>query len=198
MKMSGTTFSKNKPLFYHPLHSNRKNLNPRFFLGHSQKLNRFQNRFTWEVKLTHTSLRFQTSGKTSSVLMKSHLGCLSKRPNIVMEISRHFISDNVYFIFYHPKWNFIFFKMSDMKSIAPQSFKYTCILNQTSNQSPLIPFVSGKLCWHENLMPIWNFISVKMSDLNSVLKFILPQFMWTQAKSWEHQREISNWNEISY
>ena len=38
-------------------------------------------------------------------------------------------------------------------------------------------FAQGKFCSHENLMPVLNFIFVKMS-------FILPQLMWKQVKSW--------------
>ena len=34
------------------------------------------------------------------------------------------------------------------------NFKRTCALNATSNESVLIHFVSGKLCSHENLMPV--------------------------------------------
>ena len=91
-----------------------------------------------------------------------------KRPNILMEMCRHFIWGNVYMTFYHPKWNFIFVKMADMKSILALCFKRTSTLNATFNQSALIHFVSGKLCSHENLMPVWNFISVKISDMKSI------------------------------
>ena len=114
--------------------------------------------FTWEVK-TYTGLRFQTGVKTSSVHMKFH---------IFMDMCRHFISGSVHMIFYHPKWNFISVKMTDMKSIPALSFKRTCALNATSNESELIHFVSGKLCSHENLMPVWNFVSIKMTDMKSI------------------------------
>ena len=56
---------------------------------------------------------------------------------------RHFISGSVCIIFYHPKWNFISVKMTDMKSISALSFTRTCALNATSNESALIHFVSG-------------------------------------------------------
>ena len=113
---------------------------------------------------------FKTGVKTSSVHMKFHFSCISKRPDILMDMcSRHFISGNVYTIFYHPKWNFISVKMTDMKSIPALSFKRTCALKATSNESALIiHFVSGKLCSHESLMPVWNFISVKMTNLKSI------------------------------
>ena len=124
--------------------------------------------FTWEAKWTHTGLRFQTGVKTSSVHMKFHFGCISKRPDILMDICRHFISGSVYMIFYHMKRSFISVKMTDMKSIPALSFKRTCALNATSNGSALIHFVSGKLCSHENFMPVWNFISVKMTYMKSI------------------------------
>ena len=84
---------------------------------------------------------------------------------------RPFISGGAY-IFYHPKWNFISVKMTDMKFIPALSFKCTCALNATSNESALIHFVSGKLRSHENLMPVWNFISVKMTDMKSMLFWV--------------------------
>ena len=114
------------------------------------------------LKWTHSGLRFQTGVKTSSVHMfKFHFGCISKRPDILM----YFISGSVYMIFYRKKWNFISVKMTDIKSIPALSFKRTCALNAASNESTLIHFVSGKLCSHENLMPVWNFILVKMKSV---------------------------------
>ena len=123
--------------------------------------------FTWETKWTHTGLRFQTGVKTSSVHMKFRFGCISKQPDILMDMCSHFVSGSVYIIFYYPKWNFISVKMTDMKSIPVLSFKRTCALNATSNESALIHFVLGKLCSRENLIPVWNFISFKMTDIKS-------------------------------
>ena len=54
-------------------------------------------------------------------------------------------------------------------------------LNATFNQSALIHFVSGKLCSHENLMLVWNFISVKMTDMKSILFWV-----WFRLNSCEH------------
>ena len=54
---------------------------------------------TWETKWTHAGLRFQTSVKASSVHMKFHFGCISKRHDILMVMCRHFISGSVYMIF---------------------------------------------------------------------------------------------------
>ena len=120
------------------------------------------------MKWTHTGLRFQTGVKTSSVYMKFLFGCISKRPNILMDMCRHFISGSVCMIFYHPKWSFISVKVTDMKSIPALSFKRICALITTSNDSALIHFVSGKLSSHENLTPVWNSISVKMTDMKSI------------------------------
>ena len=55
-----------------------------------------------------------------------------------------------------------------MKSVPALSFNRTCALNATFNEYALIHFVSGKLCSHENLMPVSNFISVKMTDMKSI------------------------------
>ena len=138
--------------------------------------------FTWEVKWTHTGLRFQTSVKTSSVHMQFHFGCISKWPKSLMDMYRHFISDSTYMILYQPKWNFISVKVTDMKSIPALSFKRTCALNATSNKSALIHFVSGKLCSHENLMPVWHFVSVKMTDMKST-----PFWVSLRLNSYEHK-----------
>ena len=112
--------------------------------------------------------------------MQFHLGCISKQPDSLMGICRHLISGGVYMIFYHPKWNFFSVKMTDMKSIPASIFKRKCTLNATSRKSALIYFVLGKLCSHENITPVWYFISVKMTGMKS----ISPQFMWAQVKSW--------------
>ena len=102
--------------------------------------------------------------KTSSVHMEFHFGCISKRPDVLIAA----ISGGVYMIFYNPKWSFISIKMIDMKSIPAISFKRTCALNGTFNESALIHFVSGELFSHENLIPVWNFIAVKMTDIKSI------------------------------
>ena len=124
--------------------------------------------FTWEAK--------------SSVHIKFRFGCISKRCNILMDMGRHFISGSVYIIFYQLKWNFIPIKMTDMKSIAAIIFKRTCALNTTSNESAFIHFASGKLCSHENLVPVWNFILVKMADMKSI-----PFWLSFCLNSWEQK-----------
>ena len=85
-----------------------------------------------------------------------------------------------FMVFYHPKWNFISVKVTDMKPIPALSFKGICALIATSNESALIHFVSGKLCSHENLMTVRN----DRYEIHTVLGFISPQFLWTQVKSW--------------
>ena len=90
-------------------------------------------------------MRFQTSVKASSVHMKFRFGCISKRPHILMDMCRHFISGSVYIICYYPKWNFISVKMTDMKPIPALSFKRTCALNATFNESALIHFALGNM-----------------------------------------------------
>ena len=134
--------------------------------------------------------------------MKFRFGWISKRPDILMDMCRHFISGSVYMIFYYPKWNFISVKMTDMKPIPALSFKRTCALNATSNESALIHFVSGKLCSHENLMPVWNFISVKMTDMKSIPLWgfevhFASIHVNTSKEPTEHRSEIFNRNEIS-
>ena len=133
---------------------------------------------TWDMKWTHAGLRFQTGVKTSYVHMKFRFSWISKQPDILIDMCMHFISGSVYIIFYHPKWNFISFKLTDMKSIPAMTFKRTCALNATSNESALIHFISGKLCSHENLMPVW----VKIIDM----KFI-PLWVLFRLNSCEHK-----------
>ena len=153
---------------------NRKNFNillrDKISLQRSHDFEQGETRstFTWEAKWTQTGLRFQTRMKASSIHMKFHFGCISKKANILMDMCRHFISGSVYIIFYLPKWNFISVKMTDIKSMSALSFKRTYVLIATPNESALIYFVLGKLCSHENLTPVWNFISVKMTDIKSI------------------------------
>ena len=127
----------------------------------------FRRTFTWEAKWTYAGLRFQTSVKTSSVHMKLHFKTTRYFDG---HVQAHFISGSVYMIFYRSKWNFISLKMANMKSVPVLSFKGTCVLNATlnNNESALIHFVLGKLCSHENFMPVLNFISVKITDMKSI------------------------------
>ena len=109
-------------------------------------------------------------------------------------------------LFYHPKWNFISVKMTYMKSIPAVSFKRTCALNAISNASALIQFVSGKFCSHKNLIPVWNFISVKVTDMKSIpfwqswlnteVRFSTEMKSHTDLSSFRLscERTLNNWN----
>ena len=69
-----------------------------------------------------------------------------------------------------PKMKFHFCQ-NDRNEITPAvSFKVkrTCALNTISDEYAFIHFTSGKFCSHENLMPVSNFISVKMTDMKSM------------------------------
>ena len=138
--------------------------------------------------------------KTSSVHMQFHFGYISKRPDNLMDMCRHFISGSVYVIFYHPKWNFVSVKMTDVKSIPALSFKRTCALNTTSNESAPIHFVSGKSCSHENLMPFENPFRSKWPIWNPYrFEFHFASIHVNTSKELtENRSEIFNQNEISY
>ena len=131
---------------------------------------------TWEAKWIHIGLTFQTGVKTSSVHMKFHFCCISKRPHILMSMCRHFISGSVYMIFYHPKWNFISVKMTYMKSIPAKNFKRTCALDTISTESALIHFVLGKFCSHEISCRLkFHFGQNDRYEIHTILSFISPQ-----------------------
>ena len=118
-----------------------------------------------------------------AISFRLHFKPISKaRSDSLMDICRHFILGGVYMIFYHPKWNFFSVKMTDMKSIPASSFKRKCALNATSRKSGLIYFVSGKLCSHENITPVWYFISVKMTGMKSI-----PFWISFRLNSCEHK-----------
>ena len=103
--------------------------------------------------------------------------------DILTDMRRHFISSSVYMILYHPKWIFISVKITDTKSIPAMSFKRTYALNVISNKSALLHFPLGKFCSNENLMPVWNFISVKMTDMKSI-----PFWVSFHLNSCEHKK----------
>ena len=127
--------------------------------------------------------------KTSSVHMKFHFGCISKPPDILMDMCRHFISGSVYMIFYHPKWNFISVKMADMKSMR------TSALNTISHDSALIHFVSSELCSCETIS--CRFESWIWDPYRFEFHFASIHVI-TSKELTEHRIEIFNRNEISY
>ena len=125
--------------------------------------------------------------------MKFRFGWISKRPDILMDMCRHFISGSVHIIFYHPKWNFISVKMTDMKSIPALSFKCTCALNATSKSLRLfisfrVNYVYMKIsCRFEisfwSKWPIWNAYRFEVHFASIHVN--------TSKELTEHQREIS-------
>ena len=92
--------------------------------------------------------------------------CISKRPNILIDVRRYFISGSVYVIFCHQKWNSVTFKMTDKKSMSEMSFKRTCALSIISPRLRLfillrLNSVHMKIsCRFEisfwSKLPIWN------------------------------------------
>ena len=69
-----------------------------------------------------------------------------------------------------------------------------------SNEAELIHFASGKFCSHENLMSVWNFISVKMTDMKSIPVWVSYCIHVNTSKELtEHQIEYfqPKWNLIS-
>ena len=71
----------------------------------------------------------------------------------------------------------VFIKMTEMKFIPAMSLFQTHMRIIRSIQR-----VCAYTFLFENLMPIWNFISVKMTDMKSIP--VRVSFIWTQVKSW--------------
>ena len=136
----------------------------------------------WEAKWTHIGLSFQTGVKTSSVQMMFHFGCISKRPDILMDMRRHFILGSVHIL--SPKMK-LHFCQNDSNGITPaMSFKCTCTLNTISNEPALIHFASGKS--HAGLK--FHFGQNDQYEIHTGLSFIPSKFMWTQVKNWLNTR----------
>ena len=129
--------------------------------------------------------RFEISNQREKILLTwSFISATFQNDSIFWWtcVCRHFISVNVYMIFYHSKWNFISDKVSDMKSIPALSFKCTYALIATSNESALI---------HCVYLFRLNYVHMKIScrfeifgqndqyEVHTVLSFISAQFMWT-------------------
>ena len=117
-----------------------------------------------------------------------------------MDMCRHFISGSVYMIFYHTKWNFISVEMTDMKSITALTFKRTCTVNATTNESAVIHIASGKFCSHENLMPVQISFWSKLQIWNPYHfeSHFTSIHVNTSKELTGHQSEIFNRNEYSY
>ena len=123
---------------------------------------------------------------------------ISKWPSMLMGIRTHFISGSVYMIF-SPEMKFHFCQNECDEITLARIFKRTCLLSTISNESALIHFVSGKFFPDENLMPAWNFISVKMTDMKSKPgSFHFPSIhVNTSKEQTEHWSKIFHRNEIS-
>ena len=103
-----------------------------------------------------------------------------KQPDIFIDICRHFISGSVYIIITRHEISFLSKRL--MWNPYLRWVSNACALNATPNESTLIHFVLGKLCSHENLMPVWDFISVKMTDIKSI-----PFWVSFRPNSCEHK-----------
>ena len=170
-----------------------------YILNNYSHISLYKSTFTWETKWAHTSWRFQTDVKTSSVHMKFHFGWISKRPDILMDICRHFISGSVYMMFYHTKWNFIFVKIADMKSIPALSFKRTCTLNATSSLHLFISFRVNYVLMKISCRFEISFWSKWLMWSPYLFEFHFTSIHVNTSKELTEQRSvIFNWYEIPY
>ena len=115
------------------------------------------------------SYRFEISSRRENKFCshKFHFDCISKRPDILMDMCRHFISGSVYMILYHLKWNFISVEVTDRKSIYPH-WVSKAHAHKTQHPMSLRLFISFRvnyvhmkiLCRFEisfrSIWPIWN------------------------------------------
>ena len=144
-------------------------------------------------KWTHTGLIFETGVKTCSVHMTFHcFGSYQNDPIFWWACVR--ISFRVVF-----KWYFSLCQNEYDEITLGRIFKRTCALSTISNESALIHFVLGNFFSDENLMPAWNFISVKMTNMKSIPdSFHFPSFLVNTSKEQtEHWSKIFHRNEIS-
>ena len=140
--------------------------------------------FRREAKWIHTSLRFQTGVKISSVHTWSFISAAFQNDPIWACVG---ISFRVLFRRYLiTSWTSMITRNEiSFLSKWPRpalSFKRTWALNATSKESAFIHFVSGKLCSHGNLMPIWNFISVKMTDMKFIPFWVSFRFNLSEQR----------------
>ena len=150
------------------------------------------------VKWTHTGLRFQTGVITSSVHMTFHFGWVSKRPDILMNICRYFISGSVYMIILSPKMKF-YFCLNDQYEIHIRNEFQT---HMRIKRNILRLFISFRV----------NSVHMKIScrfEISFRLKWLILnpyrfEFHFasipvnTKKELTEHWSEIFNRNEISY
>ena len=128
------------------------------------------------AKWTRTSLKYQTVVKTSSVYMKSHLDCILGRPDIFMDTSRHFILVSFYML-----QRFIYQNKTSFLPKWPQS-------NNTRNEFQTNIYIKSKIqilfTWKSHAGLKFHFGQNYRHEIHTGLSFILPQFIWTPAKSW--------------
>ena len=123
--------------------------------------------------------------------MKSHLDCILKRPDIFMDTSRHFILGSFTWCSALSPEIKLYFCQNDRNQITPaMTFKRTCTLKAKS-----------KVCSHESLMPVWNFISAKITDMKSIpvwVSFYLSSFEHQQRVDWTPKGDFQQkWNFIT-
>ena len=153
--------------------------------------------------------------KTSSVHMTLHFGCISKQPNILMDMWMHFILGSVYMIFYHPKWNFMSVKVTDMKSIPTFSFKRTCALihfasihvntskELTDHGSEIFNRNDLQLSYRfEFILPLmWTYCQWLLNKMllspNSLCPSLCLLRLALPLPSWEDLRELGNIRKMS-
>ena len=128
------------------------------------------------AKWTHTSLRYQTGVKTSSVYMKSHLDWILKRPDIFMDTSRHLILGSFYMM--------QCFISRNKTSFLPKWLQS----NNTRNEFQTNMYIKSKIqilfIWKSHVGLKFHFGRNYRHEIHTGLSFILPQFIWTPAKSW--------------
>ena len=112
-------------------------------------------------------LRFYTGVKTSSVHMKFHFGCIWKRPDILMDISFRVVF--TYFI----ARNEIHFCQNDRYEIHTRNDVQTHMrIKRNIQRLCADSFCFGQILFTQNLMPVRNFILVKMIDMKSMLFWV--------------------------
>ena len=105
----------------------------------------------------------------------------------LMDMCRHFILANVYMIFYHLNWNFIFGKMTDMKAILTLSFKHTCALIITPTS--LCLFISFRVNYvHMKISCRFEISFNQKTDMKSILFWF--SFCLDSLSSYNYDRMI--------
>ena len=147
--------------------------------------------------------------------MTLHFGCISKQPNILMDMCMHFILGSVYMTFYQPKWNFMSVKVTDMKSIPTFSFKRTCALihfasihvntskELTDHGSEIFNRNDLQLSYRfEFILPLmWTYCQWLLNKMllspNSLCPSLCLLRLALPLPSWEDLRELGNIRKMS-